>query len=124
MSYGGQVEPVRWIRGRLEILDQRLLPYREKYLVCRTVDQVVDAKGTRKVAQAYLEFLYTPKAQAIIARHFYRPVKTEAAAKEDLERLPKLRLITIDDVFGGWAKAQKTHFDDGGVFDAIIKANR
>jgi sulfate adenylyltransferase subunit 1 len=88
------------------------------------VDGNVDAKGTRKVAQAYLEFLYTPKAQAIIAKHFYRPMKTESAAKEDLERLPKLRLITVDDVFGGWAKAQKTHFDDGGVFDAIIKANR
>src|SRR5215218_4021591 len=72
------------------------------------VDGNVDAKGTRKVAQAYLEFLYTPKAQAIIAKHFYRPVKAEAAAREDLDRLPKLRLVTIDDVFGGWTKAQKT----------------
>jgi sulfate/thiosulfate-binding protein len=88
------------------------------------VDGNVDAKGTRKVAQAYLEFLYTPKAQAIMAKNYYRPRLTEAAAKEDLERLSKLTLFTIDDVFGGWAKAQKTHFDDGGTFDAILKANR
>ena len=82
------------------------------------VDGNVDAKGTRKAAEAYLEFLYTPKAQAIIAKHYYRPRQPEAAAKEDLERLPKLKLFTIDEVFGGWAKAQKEHFDDGGVFDA------
>ena len=88
------------------------------------VDGNVDAKGTRKAAQAYLDFLYTPQAQAIIAKNFYRPITPEAAAKEDLERLPKLKLFTIDAVFGGWDKAQKTHFDDGGVFDAIIKANR
>jgi sulfate/thiosulfate-binding protein len=88
------------------------------------VDGNVDAKGTRKVAQAYLEFLYTPKAQAIIAKHYYRPRLSEAAAKEDLERLPKLKLFTIDEAFGGWRKAQKTHFDDGGVFDEILKANR
>ncbi|HEX2510585.1 MAG TPA: sulfate ABC transporter substrate-binding protein [Microvirga sp.] len=88
------------------------------------VDGNVDAKRTRKVAQAYLDFLYTPLAQAIIAKHFYRPVRADAAAKEDLERLPKLRLVTIDEVFGGWTKAQRVHFDDGGVFDAIQKANR
>ena len=82
------------------------------------VDGNVDAKGTRKAAQAYLDFLYTPQAQAIIAKNFYRPIKPEAAAKADLERLPKLKLFTIDAVFGGWDKAQKTHFDDGGVFDA------
>ena len=86
------------------------------------IDANVDAKGTRKVAEAYLEFLYTPKAQAIIAKHYYRPRQPEAAAKEDLERLPKLKLFTIDEVFGGWTKAQKEHFDDGGTFDAILKA--
>jgi sulfate/thiosulfate-binding protein len=88
------------------------------------VDANVDAKGTRKVAQAYLEFLYTPEAQAIIAKNFYRPTKPEGVAKVDLDRLPKIKLFTIDEVFGGWAKAQKVHFDDGGVFDAILKANR
>src|SRR3954462_5076846 len=88
------------------------------------VDGNVDAKGTRKAAQAYLDFLYTPQAQAIIARNFYRPIKPEAAAKEDLERLGQRKLFTIDEVFGGWDKAQSTHFNDGGVFDAIVKANR
>jgi sulfate adenylyltransferase subunit 1 len=88
------------------------------------VDANVDAKGTRKVAQAYLDFLYSPKAQAIIARNFYRPVNPEHAAREDLDRLPKLKLFTIDDVFGGWTKVQKEHFSDGGVFDQIVKANR
>jgi sulfate/thiosulfate-binding protein len=87
------------------------------------VDANVDAKGTRKAAQAYLEFLYTPEAQALIAKNFYRPVKPEYAAKADLDRLPKVKLFTIDDVFGGWGKAQQTHFADGGVFDAIVKAN-
>jgi sulfate/thiosulfate-binding protein len=88
------------------------------------VDGNVDAKGTRAPAQAYLEFLYTPKAQAIITKHFYRPIKPEAAAKEDLDRLPKIKLFTIDEVFGGWDKAQSTHFADGGVFDTMLKANR
>jgi sulfate/thiosulfate-binding protein len=88
------------------------------------VDGNVDAKGTRKAAQAYLEFLYSPEAQAIIARNFYRPRKPEHAAKVDLDRLPKVKLFNIDDVFGGWPKAQEKHFADGGVFDAIMKSNR
>ncbi|MBY6243177.1 sulfate ABC transporter substrate-binding protein [Methylosinus sp. Sm6] len=85
------------------------------------VDGNVDAKGTRAVAEAYLNFLYTPTAQAIIAKNYYRPAHPEFAAKEDLKRLPKLELFTVDKVFGGWAKAQKTHFADGGVFDEIQK---
>lgn len=88
------------------------------------VDANVDAKGTRAVAQAYLDFLYTPAAQAIIAKNFYRPRNVEAAAKEDLARFPKLDLITIDDVFGGWAKAQKEHFADGGTFDQLYRPAR
>jgi sulfate/thiosulfate-binding protein len=88
------------------------------------VDGNVDARKTREAAQAYLEFLYTPQAQAIIARNFYRPAKPEAAAKEDLERLPKLKLFKVDEVFGGWTKAHATHFADGGAFDAMVKANR
>ena len=86
------------------------------------VDGNVDANGTRKVAEAYLRFLYTPAAQAVIARNFYRPVNPEAADKTDLERLPKLKLFTIDEVFGGWTKVQKAHFDEGGVFDQIQKS--
>ncbi|SFV17380.1 sulfate adenylyltransferase subunit 1 [Methylobacterium sp. 174MFSha1.1] len=88
------------------------------------VDANVDQKGTRKQAEAYLQFLYTPEAQRLIAKNFYRPRDESAAAKEDLARFPKLKLVTIDDTFGGWAKAQKTHFDDGGVFDAILKARQ
>ncbi|HVY59226.1 MAG TPA: sulfate ABC transporter substrate-binding protein [Xanthobacteraceae bacterium] len=88
------------------------------------VDGNVDPKGMRALAQAYLEFLYTPTAQAIIAKHFYRPYKPESAAKEDLARLPDLKLFTIDAVFGGWDKVQATHFGDGGIFDDIMRTIR
>jgi len=86
------------------------------------VDGNVDAKGTRKQAEAYLNFLYTPKAQAIIAKNYFRPSEEAAADKADLARFPKIDLITIDSAFGGWKKAQATHFADGGVFDQIQKA--
>ena len=85
------------------------------------VDAVVDKRGTRKVAQAYLDFLYSPAAQKIIARNFYRPFKPEAADPADLARFPKIKLVTIDQVFGGWAKAQAEHFADGGLFDQIYR---
>ncbi|NJL07237.1 MAG: sulfate ABC transporter substrate-binding protein [Methylacidiphilales bacterium] len=85
------------------------------------VDKIVDKRGTRTLAQAYLDFLYTPVAQRIIAANFYRPSKPEAANPEDLKRFPTVKLISIDDVFGGWAKAQAEHFADGGVFDQIYK---
>ena len=88
------------------------------------VDANVDQKGTRKEAEAYLQFLYTPAAQAIIAKDFYRPIHPEAAAPADLARFPKLDLLTVDADFGGWTKAQATHFADGGVFDQIQAANR
>ena len=84
------------------------------------VDSVVDKRGTRAVAQAYLEFLYTPAGQKIIAANFYRPFKPEAADKADLARFPTLKLVTIDDTFGGWSKATAEHFKDGGVFDQIF----
>ena len=82
------------------------------------VDKVVDKRGTRDVAQAYLEYLYSPEGQDIAARNFYRPIDPTVAAKY-AKNFPKLSLFTIDDTFGGWAKAQKTHFADGGVFDQI-----
>ena len=85
------------------------------------VDGNVDAKGTRKVAEAYLQFLYTPAAQAIIAKNYFRPVHPEFADPNDLKRFPKLDLVTVDGAFGGWKKAQATHFADGGVFDQIQK---
>ncbi len=83
------------------------------------VDQVVDRRGTRAVAQAYLDFLYSPEAQRIIAHNFYRPNLPQHADAADLARFPQIRLVTIDGVFGGWTKAQAEHFADGGVFDQI-----
>lgn len=81
-----------------------------------------DKKGTTKVAQAYLDYLYSPVGQQIAASNYYRPNKPELVTKkEDLNRFPKVKLFTIDEVFGGWQKAQKTHFEDGGVFDQIFK---
>ncbi len=82
------------------------------------VDKVVDKRGTRAVATAYLEYLYSPEGQEIAARNFYRPTDAAVLAKY-AKNFPKLTLFTIDDVFGGWARAQKTHFADGGVFDQI-----
>ncbi len=82
------------------------------------VDKNVDKKGTRAVATAYLEFLYTEEAQDIIGKHFYRPTSAKAQAKY-AKQLPKLNLFKIDEAFGGWEKASKVHFADGGVFDRI-----
>jgi ABC-type sulfate transport system substrate-binding protein len=79
---------------------------------------VVDKKGTRAVAQAYVEYLSSPEGQEIAGRHYYRPIEPAAAAKFAAQ-FPKLSLFTIDQAFGGWSKAQKTHFADGGVFDQI-----
>lgn len=80
--------------------------------------------GTCAAAQAYLEYLYTPAAQEIIARNFYRPTDAGVAAKY-ASRFPKLKLVTIDDpIFGGWRKAQKDHFSDGGTFDQVYQPQR
>ena len=85
------------------------------------VDAVVDKRGTRKVAQAYLDFLYLPAGQKIIARNFYRPFKPETADPADLARFPEIKLVSIDQVFSGWTKAQSEHFADGAVFDQLYK---
>jgi len=82
------------------------------------VDKVVDKKRTRAVAQAYLEYLYSPEGQEIAGHNYYRPIDPAAAAKF-AKQYPKVNLFTIDEVFGGWAKAQKTHFSDGGTFDKV-----
>jgi len=84
------------------------------------VDRVVAKHGTQAVAEAYLKFLYTPASQAIEAQNYYRPRSAEVAAKYAAQ-FPTLKLFTIDDTFGGWAKAQSTHFADGGVFDQIYQ---
>ena len=83
------------------------------------VDRNVDKHGTREVAQAYLKYLYSPAGQRLAAKHYYRPRYPQYAAPEDVARFPKLELVTINGVFGSWAKAQATHFADGGVFDQI-----
>jgi sulfate/thiosulfate-binding protein len=82
------------------------------------VDKVAKKKGTEEVAKAYLEYLYSDEGQDIAGRNFYRP-RNETIAAKYANVFPKLELITIDDTFGGWTKAQKTHFADGGVFDQI-----
>jgi sulfate/thiosulfate-binding protein len=84
------------------------------------VDKVADKKGTRDAAEAYLKYWYTKEGQEIAARNFYRPRDAEIAKKYD-SSFAKVDLFTIDEVFGGWTKAQTEHFADGGVFDAIYK---
>jgi sulfate transport system substrate-binding protein len=80
------------------------------------VDKVVDKRGTRKVAEAYLQYLYSPVGQDLAGKNYYRPRDKTAAAKY-AKQFGNVNLFTIDDLFGGWTKAQKTHFADGGVFD-------
>ncbi len=82
------------------------------------VDKVVDKRGTREVAQAYLDYLYSDEGQDIAGKNFYRPSSPKAQAKY-ARQFPALKLFTINEVFGGWTKAQKTHFADGGVFDQV-----
>ena len=86
------------------------------------VDQNVDKKGTRKVAEAYLNYLYSEEGQRIAAKHFYRP-RNQAVAAEFAEQFPQLKLVTIDKDFGGWKTAQPKFFNDGGVFDQIYQAH-
>jgi len=87
------------------------------------VDKVAKKHGTEAVAKAYLEYLYTETGQEIVARHYYRP-RSEAVASKYASRFPKVELFTIDEVFGGWAKAQPKHFGDGGIFDKIYTKKR
>lgn len=86
------------------------------------VDVNVDKKGTRKQAEAYLNYLYSAEGQALVAKHFYRPSRPDLVAAGSGPELPKLELVTIDDpLFGGWPKAQPEHFGEGGVFDQIYR---
>lgn len=82
------------------------------------VDKVADKRGTREVAEAYLNYLYTEEGQTIAAEHYYRP-RLEEVAKKFEDQFPQIELLTVDDDFGGWQNAQSTHFSDGGVFDQI-----
>ena len=87
------------------------------------VDKVVGKHGTRQVAQAYLDYLYTPTGQELAAKHFYRP-RLEAVAAKYQAQFPKVTLVTVDEVFGGWKKAHATHFADGALFDQIYQPGR
>jgi sulfate/thiosulfate transport system substrate-binding protein len=87
------------------------------------VDKVAKKRGTTAVAQAYLEYLYTPQGQEIVAKHYYRPVDPTIAAKYT-SQFPKVQLFTLGDIVGDWRKTQKTHFADGGVFDQIYQPGR
>jgi sulfate transport system substrate-binding protein len=87
------------------------------------VDKVADRRGTRKVAEEYLQYLYSEQGQEIIAKNYYRPIDPKIAAKY-ASQFPKLNLVTIDKDFGGWQKAQKTHFADGGTFDQLYAPNK
>ncbi|MFC0388956.1 sulfate ABC transporter substrate-binding protein [Muricoccus vinaceus] len=87
------------------------------------VDRIVDRRGTRAVAEAYLQGLYAPEGQALAAKHFYRP-RDAAVLAANAARFPDMALVTVDDAFGGWARAQPAHFADGGIFDRISRAAR
>ncbi len=103
-------------KDKLEIVTPSLSVLAEPPVA--VVDKVVDKRGTRKQAQAYLEYLYSPEGQEIAARHHYRPRDAKVAAKYVRQFAP-VQLFTVDELFGGWRLAQKTHFDDGGIFDQI-----
>jgi sulfate/thiosulfate transport system substrate-binding protein len=87
------------------------------------IDKVAQKHGTTAVAQAYLQFLYTEKGQEIGAKHYYRP-QLKSVADRYAKQFPQIKIFTISEVFGGWAKAQKTHFDDRGTFDQIYQPGR
>jgi len=91
--------------------------------VVSIVDKVVDKKGTRAIAQAYLEYLYSPEGQEIAAKRYYRP-RSAAVLKKYAAQLPKVQLFTISDVAGDWKNAQAKHFADGGIFDQVYQANQ
>ena len=87
------------------------------------VDKTVDKNGNRNLAKGYLNYLYSPKGQDLAAQHFFRPRNPQIAAKYAAQ-FPKIKLFTIGDVFGGWAKAQKTHFVNGAIFDQIYSSRQ
>lgn len=88
------------------------------------VTKVAERKGNLEVAEAYLKFLYTPEAQKLAARHYYRPAIPDSISADERKQFLNVELFTIGDVFGGWDKAQATHFDDGGVFDQIYQPGK
>ena len=108
-------------QGKFEIVAPSLSILAEPPVA--VVDKIAGKHGTKAVAQAYLEYLYTETGQEIAARHFYRPRLASVAAKYEAQ-FPKVRLVTVDEVFGGWKKAHATHFADGALFDQIYQPGR
>lgn len=108
-----------------EFGDRYELVYPERTILAENpvsvVDAVVDKRGTRKLAEAYLQYLYAPEGQEIAARHALRPRDAKVLAKS-ARQFPKVETFTVDEVFGGWTRAQKEHFDDGGTYDKVILA--
>ena len=105
-------------KGKFEIITPSLSILAEPPVA--VVDKIAKKHGTTEVATAYLKYLYSPEGQELAAKNYYRPTSKEVAAKY-AKQFPKANLFTIDELFGGWSKAQKTHFDDGGVFDQIYQ---
>jgi len=108
-------------RGKFEIVYPSLSILAEPPV--SVVDKYVDARGTRTEAEAYLRFLYTPEAQELAARHYFRP-RLEEVARRHEKTFPPMNLFTIQAVFGSWKQAQKIHFDEGGIFDQISRSRR
>ena len=108
-------------KGKVEIVTPSVSILAEPPVA--VVDKVAAKHGTKEVAQAYLEFLYTPEGQELAAKHYYRP-RDQAVAAKYAAQFPKMSLFTIDEAFGGWAKAQAAHFADGAVFDGIYQGGR
>jgi sulfate/thiosulfate-binding protein len=106
-------------RGKFEIVVPSLSIKAEPPVAW--VDKNVAKHGTRKQAEAYLRFLYSPQGQQLVARHFYRPAEPDKVPAAALARFPKMKLVTIDAAFGGWKQAQAVHFADGGFFDRIYQ---
>ena len=112
---------VREAKGGVEIVVPSLSILAEPPVTI--VDRVVDKKGTRAVAEAYLQYLYSPEGQEIVAKNFYRPRSADVAAKY-ASSFAAVHLFTIDEAFGGWQAAQKAHFADGGTFDQIYRPGK
>lgn len=106
-------------RGKFEIVVPSLSIKAEPPVAW--VDKNVAKHGTRKQAEAYLRFLYSPEGQRLVAKHFYRPAEPDKVPAAELARFPQVKQVTIDNAFGGWKKAQADHFADGGFFDKIYQ---
>lgn len=103
--------------GKLEIVVPSVSVLAEPPVT--VVDKWADKHGNSELAKAYLEYLYSPEAQRLVAKHYYRPVAPEHADADDLARFPEIQRVRVSDAFGSWSKAQAEHFDDGGIFDQI-----